>query len=172
VAGGDDYAIPPANHPYHGTYDLDTLTSPNYRDTEQGSHSIDIPASNRRTQSSSPALSLPPQTTLYFLTPETRRLEYAAIDAASRGVRGFVSKLVPGCMVGRERSRGFHTKGGDDDSDAGSVRRYRLDEGVGEGEEFEMGKEDAGSWGREERVGKGKGSGWRRFVPGLRRGRR
>lgn len=67
----------------------------------------------------------PPATIHYFLLPETRRLEYAAIDAASRGVRGFITKLIPDCILPPEfRRTKFHD--GDQDSDAGSVRRYRL----------------------------------------------
>jgi hypothetical protein len=67
----------------------------------------------------------PPATIHYFLLPETRRLEYAAIDAASRGVRGFITKLVPDCILPSEfRRTKFHS--GNQDSDAGSVRRYRL----------------------------------------------
>lgn len=67
----------------------------------------------------------PPATVHYWTSEETRRLEYAAIDAASKGVRGLLSKMVPDCMVPKEQRRvGFHTD--DNDSDAGSVRRYRL----------------------------------------------
>jgi hypothetical protein len=67
----------------------------------------------------------PPATIHYFLLPETRRLEYAAIDAASRGVRGFITKLLPDCILPSDfRRTKFHN--GDQDSDAGSVRRYRL----------------------------------------------
>jgi len=64
----------------------------------------------------------PPQTTHYWTSDQTRRLEYAAIDAASRGVKGWVMRhLVPDCFVPRESRRvGF-------DDDSGSVRRYRLD---------------------------------------------
>lgn len=67
----------------------------------------------------------PPATIHYFLLPETRRLEYAAIDAASRGVRGFVTKMIPDCILPVEyRRRKFCS--GDADSDVGSVRRYRI----------------------------------------------
>lgn len=64
----------------------------------------------------------PPQTTHYWTSDRTRRLEYAAIDAASRGVRGWVMRhMVPECFVPRERRRVCF------DDDAGSVRRYRLE---------------------------------------------
>ncbi|KAI1813841.1 hypothetical protein GGS20DRAFT_447273 [Poronia punctata] len=64
----------------------------------------------------------PPQTTHYWMSDHTRRLEYAAIDAASRGVRGWVMKhVVPDCFVPRENRRVTF------DDDSGSVRRYRLE---------------------------------------------
>jgi len=53
-------------------------------------------------------------------------MEYAAIDAASQGIRGFVNKLIPECMLSKDfKQRRFCN--GDEGSDAGSVRRYRLD---------------------------------------------
>lgn len=65
----------------------------------------------------------PPQTTHYWTSDRTRRLEYAAIDAASRGVRGWVMRnMVPECFVPREKR--FCARF---DDDSGSVRRYRLD---------------------------------------------
>ncbi|KAF3761660.1 hypothetical protein M406DRAFT_99877 [Cryphonectria parasitica EP155] len=68
------------------------------------------------------SLHVPPQTTHYWTSDRTRRLEYAAIDAASRGVRGWVMRnMVPECFVPKANRRvGF-------DDDGGSVRRYRLD---------------------------------------------
>ncbi|KKY39099.1 hypothetical protein UCDDA912_g00901 [Diaporthe ampelina] len=70
----------------------------------------------------SPLSPLPPQTTHYWTSDRTRRLEYAAIDAASRGVRGWVMRnCVPECFVPRERRRVCF------DDDTGSVRRYRLE---------------------------------------------
>ncbi|KAK1836744.1 hypothetical protein QBC39DRAFT_246972 [Podospora conica] len=64
----------------------------------------------------------PPQTTHYWTSDRTRRLEYAAIDAASRGVRGWVMRhVVPDCFVPKSKRRvGF-------EDDTGSVVRYRLD---------------------------------------------
>ncbi|KAF7550528.1 hypothetical protein G7046_g7979 [Stylonectria norvegica] len=69
-----------------------------------------------------PAPTPPPQTTHYWTSDRTRRLEYAAIDAATRGVKGWVMRhLVPDCFVPREnRHVSF-------DDDSGSVRRYRID---------------------------------------------
>ena len=52
-------------------------------------------------------------------------MEYAAIDAAGKGVRGFFIRLVPDCILPPARRR---TRFCEDDAarDAGSVRRYRL----------------------------------------------
>ncbi|PSR84044.1 hypothetical protein BD289DRAFT_334920, partial [Coniella lustricola] len=65
---------------------------------------------------------VPPQTTHYWTSDRTRRLEYAAIDAASRGVRGWIMRnVVPDCFVPKDARRVCF------DDDSGSVRRYRLD---------------------------------------------
>ncbi|KAJ4254481.1 hypothetical protein NW762_010080 [Fusarium torreyae] len=76
---------------------------------------------DRRVQPT-PIPSPPPQTTHYWTSDRTRRLEYAAIDAATRGVKGWVLRhLVPDCFVSCEnRHVSF-------DDDSGSVRRYRLE---------------------------------------------
>lgn len=64
----------------------------------------------------------PPQTTHYWTSDRTRRLEYAAIDAASRGVRGWVMRhMVPDCFIPEDYRRVRF------DDDRGSVVRYRLD---------------------------------------------
>jgi hypothetical protein len=70
----------------------------------------------------------------YWTSDRTRRLEYAAIDAASQGIRGFVNKLIPECMLSKEFKRTRFCRG-DEGSDAGSVRRYRLDLPADEEEE-------------------------------------
>ncbi|KAI1118659.1 hypothetical protein F5Y14DRAFT_223094 [Nemania sp. NC0429] len=64
----------------------------------------------------------PPQTTHYWMSDRTRRLEYAAIDSASRGIKGWVMKhVVPDCFVPENNRRLTF------DDDTGSVRRYRLE---------------------------------------------
>jgi len=76
-----------------------------------------------------PSTTTPPPTTQYWTSDSTRRLEYAAIDAASKGLRGFVIKLIPDCFLpaGSRRPRFYGGEGREDgDSDVGSVRRYRL----------------------------------------------
>ncbi len=79
-------------------------------------------APNHPGRSETPEYSLPPQTTHYWTSDQTRRLEYAAIDAASKGVRGWVMRhVVPDCFVPQSKRRvGF-------EDDRGSVVRYRLD---------------------------------------------
>ncbi|KFH44961.1 hypothetical protein ACRE_042780 [Hapsidospora chrysogenum ATCC 11550] len=68
---------------------------------------------------------LPPQTTHYWTSDRTRRLEYAAIDAASRGVKGWVRRnLLPDCLAARDGPAARHIPF---DDDSGSVRRYRLE---------------------------------------------
>lgn len=82
---------------------------------------------------------MPPPTTHYWTSDQTRRLEYAAIDAARRGVRGWARRnLVPRCMVPKD---GGHL---DFDDDSGSVRRYRLD--IDESETKREGKRGWFSW--------------------------
>jgi hypothetical protein len=80
---------------------------------------------------------LPPQTTHYWTSDRTRRLEYAAIDAASKGVRGWVMRhVVPDCFVPQSKRRiGF-------EDDRGSVLRHRLelDAEEGGGEKAEEGR--------------------------------
>lgn len=73
-------------------------------------------------QSAEPPVPLPPQTTHYWTSDSTRRLEYATIDASCRGVKGWMKRnLVPGCFTAKEdRHIAF-------DDDTGSVRRYRLE---------------------------------------------
>ena len=64
---------------------------------------------------------MPPQPTHYWTSDRTRRLEYAAIDAASQGIKGWIKRhLVPGCLLPRDDHIPF-------DDDTGSVRRYRLE---------------------------------------------
>lgn len=64
-----------------------------------------------------------PPTTMHWTSDEVRMKEYAAIDRANSGVRGLLKKLLPKC-VSRSRGKFYDEKDG---SDAGSVRRIRLD---------------------------------------------
>ncbi|OAL01370.1 hypothetical protein IQ06DRAFT_140323 [Phaeosphaeriaceae sp. SRC1lsM3a] len=64
-----------------------------------------------------------PSTAMQWTSPCTRRREYERIDRANSGVRGFLNKVMPRCVSGPQEK--FYEK---DQSDAGSVRRYRLDD--------------------------------------------
>jgi hypothetical protein len=61
--------------------------------------------------------------TMHWTSPCTRKREYERIDRANSGVRGFLNKVMPRCVSGPQEK--FYVK---DQSDAGSVRRYRMDE--------------------------------------------
>ncbi|PMD22774.1 hypothetical protein NA56DRAFT_701854 [Hyaloscypha hepaticicola] len=84
-----------------------------------------LPPSEPEPEPQEPAPLPPPATTQYWTSDTTRRMEYAAIDAAGKGVRGFFIRLVPDCILPPASRR---TRFCEDDaaSDAGSVRRYRL----------------------------------------------
>jgi hypothetical protein len=64
-----------------------------------------------------------PPTVLHWTSDETRAKEYAAIDRSNTGIRGLLRKMLPKC-VRPDRSKFYDEKDG---SDAGSVRRIRLD---------------------------------------------
>ena len=65
-----------------------------------------------------------PATIIDWTSLSTRRREYDEIDRSCQGIRGLWRRLSPRWC--RRNSRmSFYT--GDDDSDAGSVRRYRMD---------------------------------------------
>lgn len=64
-----------------------------------------------------------PATVIDWTLPSTRRLEYREIDKSCQGFRGLWRRLAPRWC--RRNSRLSFFDG--DDSDAGSVRRYRLD---------------------------------------------
>ncbi|KAF2687871.1 hypothetical protein K458DRAFT_171560 [Lentithecium fluviatile CBS 122367] len=64
-----------------------------------------------------------PDTTMHWMSPSTRKQQYEKIDRANSGLRGFFRKIVPKCVSG-EPSDTFYEN---DKSDAGSIRRYRMD---------------------------------------------
>ncbi|KAF1945759.1 hypothetical protein EJ02DRAFT_24928 [Clathrospora elynae] len=63
-------------------------------------------------------------TTMQWTSPCSRKREYERIDKANSGFRGFFRKVTPRCVSGPPPQK-FYEK---DQSDAGSVRRYRLDD--------------------------------------------
>jgi hypothetical protein len=62
-------------------------------------------------------------TTMHWNSPSTRQRAYERIDKANSGFRGFIRRVVPRCVSGPQEK--FYEK---DQSDAGSVRRYRMDD--------------------------------------------
>lgn len=62
-----------------------------------------------------------PSTAMQWTSPCTRQREYERIDRANSGVRGFLNKVMPRCVSGPQEK--FYEK---DQSDVGSVRRYRM----------------------------------------------
>ena len=65
-----------------------------------------------------------PDTIIHWTSPSTRRREYAEIDRSHRGVRRFLRKVTPRWCSGSPSQPFYDSK---DNSDLGSVRRYRLD---------------------------------------------
>jgi hypothetical protein len=70
-----------------------------------------------------------PPVTIHWTSDETRRKEYAAIDRNQKGLRGLWNKVAPKFARSGPKSRFYDEKEG---SDAGSVRRFRLDLPAGE----------------------------------------
>lgn len=62
-------------------------------------------------------------TTMHWTSPCSRKREYERIDRANNGFRGFLNKVMPRCVSGPQEK--FYEK---DQSDAGSVRRYRIED--------------------------------------------
>ncbi|CBY02209.1 hypothetical protein IAQ61_006796 [Plenodomus lingam] len=60
-------------------------------------------------------------TTMHWTSPCSRKREYERIDRANSGIRGLLRKALPRSLSGPQEK--FYEK---DQSDAGSVRRYRL----------------------------------------------
>ncbi|CAK7562276.1 MAG: hypothetical protein SEPTF4163_000112 [Sporothrix epigloea] len=93
----------------------DISPRPSSHDSVSYVNGYEFPADN------STVYQVPPQTTHYWTSDQTRRLEYAAIDAASRGFKGWVMRhMVPDCFVPKSKRRVTF------DDDTGSVRRYRI----------------------------------------------
>ncbi|KAI1622992.1 hypothetical protein EDD37DRAFT_651181 [Exophiala viscosa] len=63
-------------------------------------------------------------TVISWTSDASRRTEYAKIDRAHSGVRGFWRRVMPKCLH-KDGRRAFFS--GDSDCDADSVRRFRLD---------------------------------------------
>ncbi|KAI4269850.1 MAG: hypothetical protein L6R38_007316 [Xanthoria sp. 2 TBL-2021] len=106
-----------------------------------------------------PNPSLPP-TTIDWTLPTTRRREYEKIEASTRGIRGLWRRFAPKRCQRNSRLAFYE---GDpekleDDSDAGSVRRYRVSL---DNEGPDMGTHEVEDG--EEKVPQGRIRGWRCF---------
>jgi hypothetical protein len=64
-----------------------------------------------------------PDTTMHWMSPCTRKTQYEKIDRANTGFRGLLRKIVPRCVSGPPTQTFYEN----DQSDAGSVRRFRVD---------------------------------------------
>lgn len=107
--------------PIHPT-DLEAFPKPPTHSPVPAPGPAPVPAQPLDLEPESPSESLPPQSTHYWTSDRTRRLEYAAIDAAHRGLKGWVRRhLIPGCFLPKEKGHVAF------DDDTGSVRRYRLE---------------------------------------------
>jgi len=83
-----------------------------------------IPDAYDQPPPSEPSLRPVPTTVIDWKSTTTRRREYAHIDKVNRGLRGWWVKWAPKWCP-KARRQGFYNE--KKDSDAGSVRRYRLD---------------------------------------------
>ncbi|KAF3010674.1 hypothetical protein E8E13_005399 [Curvularia kusanoi] len=63
-----------------------------------------------------------PATTTHWTSASTRKRDYERIDRQNTGLQGLFRRVAPRCVSGPQEK--FYEK---DQSDAGSVRRYRLD---------------------------------------------
>jgi hypothetical protein len=72
-------------------------------------------------------------TPMHWTSPCTRKRQYEKIDRANSGFRGLMNKVMPRCVSGPQEK--FYEK---DKSDAGSVRRYRIDDDEEEPSEKDM----------------------------------
>lgn len=154
-----------ANANSHNTNQDEHHSQHHHPSSSEGHQAFPLTPLNPHSTATPTATSPPPQTTHYWTSDRTRRLEYAAIDAASRGVRGWVLRhVVPDCFVssesGRRRHLGF-------DDDGGSVRRYRLDLEIECPEDAvppsPVGEKPRGFRARSGRGGGGRSGWWARF---------
>lgn len=101
-----------------------------------------------------------PAANIDWTLPSTRRREYEKIDKARRGVRGLIRRVTPSFLRGKNGRMGFHNDGDDGKgSDAGTVRRFRMDVGEGEDGGDGVGRSPWWKFGRKKGKGMGKGKG-------------
>ena len=67
-----------------------------------------------------------PATPIDWTLPSTRRKQYNEIDKSCRGLRGLVRRFIPSLFISRGKRVGFYDA--ERSSDAGTVRRYRVND--------------------------------------------
>ena len=137
----DPHSQPPVlSNPQHSTFPTTSSTHQHIRSPSLPSFP---PPPLSPTQTRQPSYSnYVPATTIDWTLPSTRRKDYEKIDRSCRGIRGLWRKVVPRWCCKSPRVGFFDEKGEEEKSDAGSVRRYRLDLAHEDGED--IGDEDDG----------------------------
>lgn len=109
--------LPPPVHPSEESPLADGPTESDIDSSRRDSGLIPINAPSTNTQ----------DTVIDWMTPSTRRREYAKIDRANRGVRGWWRRVAPKwCQLQDKRTPFFEEKDGKANYE-GSVRRFRMD---------------------------------------------
>ena len=96
-----------------------------------------------------------PAANIDWTLPSTRRREYEKIDKARSGLRGLIRRVTPRILQKNGRV-GFHDEG--KGSDAGSVRRFRMDVGDEDSAVEETAHSPWWKLGKKKAKGKGKSS--------------
>ncbi|KAL8852742.1 MAG: hypothetical protein Q9221_002372 [Calogaya cf. arnoldii] len=167
VSRTTSHSRPETINPYEFHRRCQSLFDSPERDSEDppanGNHSLHT----RNTSHEDIAIPQPPnpsipRTTIDWTHSPTRRREYEKIEASTRGIRGLWRRFAPKRYQKNSRLAFYD---GDpekleDDSDAGSVRRYRvsLDE-----ETIDKGMKEDEREDDEKKTSKGTIRGWRRF---------
>lgn len=116
-------------------------TSASQTTASRPSRSTPTPASTSTSPTENPTSTYLPATTIDWTHPSTRQSEYEKIDRSCRGLRGVWRKIAPRWCRGSSHL-GFSQVGGGEEggSDAGSVRRYRVEVAGEKGEGGEKGR--------------------------------
>ena len=97
-----------------------------------------------------------PAANIDWTSASTRRREYEKIDQARSGLRGFIRRVTPRILRRKNGRVGFHDDG--KGSDAGTVRRFRMDVADGDSAVDESAKSHWWKFGKKKAKGKGTSS--------------
>ena len=135
---------------------LPTLPRPTTADTTPASS---LSTTNALTRESSQNLHIYsnhiPAANIDWTLPSTRRREYEKIDKARSGFRGLIRRVTPRILQKNGRV-GFHDDG--KGSDAGTVRRFRMDVADGDSTVDEIANDPWWKFGKKKTKGKGQSS--------------